>query len=78
MSSAEIAADITERIRGGQRAPGQRLESYRELADLYGVAMATITTIVRILKERGVVVGLQGKGVFVPETDDAPSSVQID
>jgi GntR family transcriptional regulator len=68
MSGAQIAQDLTDRIKSGQYPPGTKLESYAELADLYGVSEATIATVIRLLRDRGVVIGLQGKGVFVPES----------
>jgi DNA-binding GntR family transcriptional regulator len=68
MSADSIVDDLAERIRRGQYKPGTRLPTYRELADLYDVSPATIATIVVRLKERGLVVGVQGRGVFVAES----------
>lgn len=65
MSATEIADDLADRIRRGEYEPGSRLPTYLELATLYGVGETTITTVVRLLKDRGVVVGAQGRGVFV-------------
>lgn len=69
MSASEIADDLADRILGGEYKPGQRLPSYQELANLYGVSTSTITGVVIRLKERGLVVGAQGRGVFIPEKD---------
>lgn len=67
MSSDQIATDLTERIRLGEYAPGSQLPPYRVLADLYGVGITTISTVIRILRERQVVIGVPGRGVFVPD-----------
>lgn len=67
MSSAQIVEDITARIRAGEWEPGDRLPSYNELAALYSVRFGTIARVILILKERGLVVGVPGKGTFVAE-----------
>lgn len=72
MSAKAIADDLADRIGRGQYPPGSRLPTYHELADLYSVGETTITTVILMLKQRGVVVGAQGRGVFVP--DEPPSS----
>lgn len=67
MSSEDIARDLAERIRAGEYPPGSQLPPYRVLAELYNVGMTTIARVMVILRERGVVVGVPGRGVFVPE-----------
>lgn len=67
MSSQDIAADLTERIRRGEYPPGSQLPPYRVLAGLYGVGMTTIAKVMTLLRERGVVVGVPGRGTYVPE-----------
>lgn len=69
MSATEIADDLAERIELGEYAPGEQLPTYRELARLYNVGETTITTVILMLKQRGVVVGVRGRGTFVPEED---------
>jgi DNA-binding GntR family transcriptional regulator len=44
MSGGQILQDITDRIARGDYQPGQQLESYAELGDLYNVSEATIGT----------------------------------
>lgn len=68
MTGSEIVADLTERIRNGQYPPGTKLPSARELADLYEVSVSTIQRVVALLQERGLVVGQQGRGVYVAQT----------
>jgi GntR family transcriptional regulator len=65
MSSGEIAEDIASRIASGEYKPGDKLPSYRELAELYGVHFATAARAVRDLRIRGLVIGAVGRGTFV-------------
>ncbi|WP_245714560.1 winged helix-turn-helix domain-containing protein [Micromonospora inyonensis] len=63
----EVAEDIAARIKSGEYAPGDRLPTYRELSDLYRVSVTTVQRAVIILQDRGLVVGLQGRGLWVAE-----------
>jgi DNA-binding GntR family transcriptional regulator len=36
-------------------------------ASLYSVSRATIAIVIRLLRDRGVIVGIPGRGTFVPE-----------
>jgi GntR family transcriptional regulator len=67
MSAQQIAADLTDRIRAGEYKPGTQLPPYRVLAELYGVAFSTIARVMTLLRERHVVIGVPGRGVFVPD-----------
>jgi DNA-binding GntR family transcriptional regulator len=67
MTSSQIAADLTERIKAGEYPPGSQLPTYASLANLYNVSEATIAGVMRILRERRVVIGVPGRGTFVPE-----------
>lgn len=67
MTSYEIADDLTERIRRGEYKPGTQLPTYETLAGLYNVSRATVATVIRMLRDRGTVVGVAGRGVYVPE-----------
>lgn len=66
----EIADDLAERIESGEYAPGTQLPTYKELAELYSVSYATAQRAVGTLRDRGVVRGHQGRGVFV---EDGPA-----
>jgi DNA-binding GntR family transcriptional regulator len=44
-----------------------KLSPARELAELYGVSLSTAQRVQLILKERGLIVGRQGDGVYVAE-----------
>ncbi|HTJ33562.1 MAG TPA: winged helix-turn-helix domain-containing protein [Dactylosporangium sp.] len=67
MSSSQIVDDLAERIRLGEYQPGTQLPTYDSLASLYDVSPATIAIVVRILRERGLVVGVPGRGTYVAE-----------
>lgn len=67
MSATQIADDLENQIHKGKYATGSRLPSYRELAVEYGVGITTISLVIAILKDRGVVQGFQGRGVYVAE-----------
>jgi GntR family transcriptional regulator len=67
MTRYEIADDLTARIRAGEYPPGSQLPPYRVLAELYSVSFTTIAAVVALLRDRRVVVGVPGRGVFVPE-----------
>lgn len=67
MSTARIADDIERKIHKGDYGP--KLPSYRELALEYEVGITTVSVVIAILKDRGVVRGYQGRGVYVAEED---------
>lgn len=67
MSALDIAEDLEDRIKRGEYAPGDQLPTYHQLARLYNVGETTIFQVIVRLKERGVVVGVRGRGTFVPE-----------
>ncbi|WP_229705655.1 winged helix-turn-helix domain-containing protein [Micromonospora sonchi] len=63
----EVAEDMAARIKSGEYGPGDRLPTYRELSDLYQVSVTTVQRAVIILQDRGLIVGLQGRGLWVAE-----------
>jgi len=67
MTYAEITDHLSLQIATEGLKPGEQLPSYAELADLYGVSVSTVQRAVSILRDRGAVIGRQGRGVFVPE-----------
>lgn len=67
LSYVDIAADITSRIEAGEYEPGSKLPSYSQLAELYSVSLSTAARAVALLRDRGVVLGSPGRGVFVKE-----------
>lgn len=61
----EVAAELSEQIRGGHWAPGERLPTHRQLAAEHGIAVATATRVFAELKRSGLIVGEPGRGSFV-------------
>lgn len=60
-----LADHVERRIRAGELQPGTRLPSERELAAEYGVAYMTVRRAAGVLRERGLIVTVHGKGTFV-------------
>jgi GntR family transcriptional repressor for pyruvate dehydrogenase complex len=67
--SAAIADRIAEQIALGKLQPGCRLQSERELSDLFGVGRSSVREAIKALESRGVVEGRQGEGRFVRAQD---------
>ncbi|MDG4798670.1 winged helix-turn-helix domain-containing protein [Micromonospora sp. WMMD1082] len=70
----EVAEDLATRINSGEYPPGERLPTYKEFADLYSVSVTTVQRAIIILQDRGLIVGLQGRGLWVAE--EPPSQPQ--
>lgn len=68
----QVADDLRERIRSGAMSPGDPLPSTARLTEQYGCSASVIKMAVSILRTEGLVVGQQGKGVFVRDST-APS-----
>ncbi|WP_018254681.1 winged helix-turn-helix domain-containing protein [Salinispora mooreana] len=62
-----VVDSITAQIRAGELAPGDKLPTYAQLADHFKISVTTAQTALRILRERGLVEGHQGKGTYVVE-----------
>ncbi|PWU59456.1 GntR family transcriptional regulator [Micromonospora globispora] len=67
LSYTDIAADITAKITAGEYESGAKLPSYSQLADLYSVSFSTAARAVALLRDRGIVIGAPGRGIFVAE-----------
>ncbi|MFJ5939138.1 winged helix-turn-helix domain-containing protein [Streptomyces sp. NPDC093071] len=63
---------VAARIAAGELTPGARLPAERDLAEEYGVAYLTVRRAARVLRERGLILTVHGKGTFVadPLPDD--------
>ena len=60
-----VADDIAARIASGELAPGARLRAERELAEYYEVAYGTVRRAMQVLRERGLIETVHGRGTFV-------------
>lgn len=65
------AAILTKKL-----APGDQLPSGAELAERYGVARQTVQQAIRLLRDDGLVVSHQGKGVFVRQRTARPVGIR--
>jgi GntR family transcriptional regulator len=59
----QVADDVARRIDGGEIT--LKLPAERALADEYEVAYTTVRHAMQILRERGVIVTIHGRGTFV-------------
>ncbi|MDT0304853.1 winged helix-turn-helix domain-containing protein [Streptomonospora wellingtoniae] len=64
---AALADHVVARVVAGDLVPGARLPAERDLAEEYGVAYMTVRRAMQVLRERGVVVTVHGKGTFIAQ-----------
>ncbi|GAA1202299.1 GntR family transcriptional regulator [Pseudonocardia alaniniphila] len=62
---ARIVAELRRRIEAGELAPGDRVPSTREITRSFGVAMATATKALGVLRQEGLVRAVPGSGTVV-------------
>jgi DNA-binding GntR family transcriptional regulator len=62
-----VADHIAARIAAGEPAAGARLRAERDLAKEYGVAYLTVRRAAGVLRERGLILTVHGKGTFVAD-----------
>lgn len=67
LTAAQVSADLARRVGAGEWEPGAALPTYAQLADEYDVSVSTVNRAIAALRQRGVVVGVQGYGVFAPK-----------
>lgn len=60
-----VADDIAARIASRELAPGARLRSERDLAEYYEVSYGTIRRATAVLRDRGLIETIHGRGTFV-------------
>jgi len=61
----QVADRITAQIESGQLAPGARLPAERDLAVELGVSYDSVRRAMELLRERGLIVTVHGRGTFV-------------
>ena len=61
----QVADWITGRIERGELAPGHKLPAERDLAAEIGVGYMTVRRAMRLLRERGLIVTVVGRGTFI-------------
>ena len=62
-----VADDIASRIGSGELVPGARLRAERDLATHYGVSYGTVRHAMEVLRERGLIETIHGRGTFVSQ-----------
>lgn len=60
-----VADDIAARIASGELAAGARLRSERDLAEFYEVSYGTVRRAMQVLRDRGLITTIHGRGTFV-------------
>lgn len=60
-----VADHVEARIRAGELQPGARLPAERDLAQEYGVAYLTVRRAAQVLRDRGLIETVHGRGTFV-------------
>jgi DNA-binding GntR family transcriptional regulator len=65
LAYVRVADDVAARIDSGELPPGTRLRAERDLAEHYGVAYGTVRRAMQLLRERGLIVTIHGRGTFV-------------
>jgi DNA-binding GntR family transcriptional regulator len=66
-TARQIADDVRRRVAAGELKRGERLPTYEQIAEEYSSSRRTVGRAVEMLKAEGIVVGVQGAGVFVAE-----------
>ena len=66
-----VASDIATRIASGELNPGARLRAERDLAEYYEVSYGTIRRAMEVLRERGLITTIHGRGTFVSAPADS-------
>ena len=61
----QVAADIEADIDAGRLAPDTRLPAEMELAQQYGVSRVSVRRAIALLRDRGKVVTVHGRGTYV-------------
>ena len=61
----QVADHISSRIAAGELARGARLPAERDLATDYGVSYDTIRRATALLRDRGLILTIVGRGTYV-------------
>jgi GntR family transcriptional regulator len=64
-----VAGDITARVASGELASGARLRSGRDLAGYYEVSCGTVRRAMKVLRDRGPITTIHGRGTSVKQND---------
>jgi GntR family transcriptional regulator len=71
----QIADDLRRKVADGRLGPGDALPSTARLRQQYDVSAGVVKAAISVLRTEGLVVGQQGKGVFVRDKPaDSPQA----
>ena len=70
----QIVDELRGQIRAGSLPPGTALPSIAQLCERFEVSASVVKAAISVLRTEGVVIGQQGKGVFVRQVPAAESS----
>lgn len=70
LGSRKLAERLRSEVERGERAPGSKLPSYRDLARELGLSINTVRESLRTLEQQGIVSIEHGRGAFVAENPD--------
>lgn len=74
----QVMEDIVHDIASGLYRAGEKIPSEADLGDIYDVSRITVRRAVEELVKQGKLTKRQGKGTFVNEAEEGPSSFQND
>ncbi|MGC4953866.1 winged helix-turn-helix domain-containing protein [Actinomadura citrea] len=75
----QIADDLRRQIQDGHLAAGESLPSIARLREDYEVSAGVVKAAISVLRTEGLVIGQQGKGVFVRDQGEtAPQSPAVE
>ena len=61
----QVANDVERRIRAGEIK--MKLPAERDLAEEYGVSYVTVRHAMQVLRDKGVIITIHGRGTFVAD-----------
>lgn len=68
----QIADDLRQQVQDGRLAPGDALPSIAQLREQYEASAGVVKSAISVLRTEGLVIGQQGKGVFVRDRSVEP------
>ncbi|MFJ6727506.1 GntR family transcriptional regulator [Streptomyces sp. NPDC091281] len=72
----QVAEYLRRQIQAGVLKPGDQIPPSRELQEKFGIASATVQNAFRMLKNEGLIYGVQGRGSFVRRPEGEPEQAQ--
>jgi GntR family transcriptional regulator len=74
----QVAADLRTQITSGSLPVGKQIPSMAQLRELYDVSSTVIRDALNELRREGLIIGQQGKGVFVREQPQPSEAVSTE